>query len=186
MAGNVHVIYDYQNIVLVDPNKIEDNNGNVTERLVNHENMVMYANLEAKIVPRTKLIVGGSPNDNVRNVLIARINFLKPGNGEFLNSGYVDEITGLNSTQGRGVNQPREETIFFQDNAYIKNTVNVNQDGYTIDNALLGITEISVTTNTSFIPKVTMQLEDVQGRALFAQGNQSPYAAFYNLPRKSC
>jgi hypothetical protein len=182
MAGNVHVIYDYQNIVLVDPNKIEDTNGNVAERLINHENMVMYANLEAKIVPRTKLIVGGDGSDNVRNVLIARINFLKPGNGDFLNSGYVDEITGLNSRQGKGVNQPKEETIFFQDNAYIKNTVNKNQDGFTVDNALLGITEISVTTNTSFIPKVTIQLEDVQGRALFAQGNESPYAAFYNLP----
>jgi hypothetical protein len=34
----------------------------------------------------------------------------------------------------------------------------------------------------SFIPEVTIELEDVQGKALFESGDQSPYAAFFNLP----
>ena len=33
-----------------------------------------------------------------------------------------------------------------------------------MDNGLLGITQINITTNTSFIPSVEMQLEDVQGK----------------------
>ena len=42
---NVLVEFDYQNIVLVDPNKVIDSEGNVKERLLKHENLVYYANL---------------------------------------------------------------------------------------------------------------------------------------------
>lgn len=180
--GNVHVLFDYQNIVLVDPNKIQDGNGSISERLVEHENMVMYANLEAKIVPRTKLIVGSNGQDSFRTISIAKINFLKPNDDEYLGSGYVDEITGLGSTDGKGINQNREEIIRKQGQTYVKNSVVRDPEGNTYDNGLLGITEITVKTNTSFVPTVNIRLEDVQGRALFAQGDQSPYAAFYNLP----
>ena len=48
----------YNNIVLVDPNTVVDAEGNARERLVQHENLVMYANLQANILPRTKLAVG--------------------------------------------------------------------------------------------------------------------------------
>ena len=34
----------------------------------------------------------------------------------------------------------------------------------------------------SFIPEVTIEFEDIQGKALFEMGDQSPYAAFFNLP----
>jgi hypothetical protein len=34
----------------------------------------------------------------------------------------------------------------------------------------------------SFIPQVTILLEDIQGKALFELGDNSPYAAFFNLP----
>ena len=56
------------------------------------------------------------------------------------------------------------------------------EEGKTVDSGLLGITSIEVTTNTSFIPSVTILLEDIQGKALFQLGNSSPYAAFFNLP----
>ena len=39
----------------LDRNKIYDKNGQFQERLVEHENLIMYANLEARIIPRTKL-----------------------------------------------------------------------------------------------------------------------------------
>ena len=42
---NILVDFDYQNIIIIDPNKIIDNDGNVKERAVKHENLVMYANL---------------------------------------------------------------------------------------------------------------------------------------------
>jgi hypothetical protein len=56
-SGDILVEFDYQNIIMVDPNKTIDSLGNISERLVDHENLVMYANLEADVVPRTKLAV---------------------------------------------------------------------------------------------------------------------------------
>ena len=57
-GDNIWVDFDYQNVFLVDPNKTVDLNGVARERQIHHENLVMYANLEATIVfPRTKLAV---------------------------------------------------------------------------------------------------------------------------------
>ena len=57
--GGEKIAFDqFDNIVLVDPNKVLNSDGQQIERLVEHENLVMYANLEARIIPRTKLAVG--------------------------------------------------------------------------------------------------------------------------------
>ena len=182
LSGNIFVEYDYNNIVLVDPNKTVDSRGIVSERLLDHENLVFYANLEAQVLPRTKLALGTQPNENVSTVMtIAGINFLRPQKGNYMTSGYLDELTGKDSLTGRGQNQMQEQTKYDSTNQpyFIRSTVGNNS---TFDNGLLGITSINIRTSTSFIPSVSMQLEDVQGRALFQLGDQSPYAAFFNLP----
>ena len=190
-GGNILVEFDYNNIIVVDPNKTIDAQGNVQERLVDHENLVMFVNLEAEVLPRTKLAVGGSPQDESRTVSIAKINFLAPNQGDYLSTSYYDEFTGLNSTvkdkngnYGYGTNQHTEKIVVPPKNqtAYVKaGVVNNGIDG-AADNGLLGITSINVRVSTSFIPSVTIELEDVQGKALFSLGDNSPYAAFFNLP----
>jgi len=55
--GRIYVESDYDNIVLIDPNKLIIGN-KIVDRLVDHEDMVFYANLETKVIPRTKLAVG--------------------------------------------------------------------------------------------------------------------------------
>lgn len=182
-SGNILVEFDYQNIVVVDPNKTIDTFGNIKERLVDHENLVMYANLEAEVVPRTKLSVGGAPNDRVQTISVAKMNFLRPTEKTFLTTGYLDEITGKNSKNGLGDNQIQQEIINPKngDSPYLKQTIS-NPGNKSTDNGLLGITSINVKTNTSFVPTVSMTLEDVQGRALFQLGDNSPYSAFFNLP----
>jgi hypothetical protein len=182
-SGNILVEFDYNNIIVVDPNKTIDAFGNIRERLVDHEKMVMFANLEAELLPRTKLSVGGSPEDRVSILSIAKINFLKPTERTSLTTGYYDELTGKSTRNGLGDNQLNVKDIepINGNTAYQKVTVN-NPGNESTDNGLLGITSINVTTNTSFIPTVSMQLEDIQGRALFQLGDNSPYAAFFNLP----
>jgi len=108
MAGNefntnddIFVDFDYQNIVLVDPNKTVRLDGTVQERQIHHENLVMYANLEAKMLPRTKLAAGQSLLDPIQTTPIASINFLRPGGKTTLTNSYIDEITGLNSISGK-------------------------------------------------------------------------------------
>ena len=181
-SGNILVEFDYNNIIVVDPNKTIDAFGKVSERLIDHENMVMYANLEAEIVPRTKLAIGGSPEDRLRTLSIAKINFLKPSKSGYLDDGYYDELTGKDTVNKTGQNQPKTQANIPKDGSkpYIETTVVDPQN--VIDNGLLGITSIIVNTNTSFIPSVTIELEDVQGKALFQLGNNSPYSAFFNMP----
>ena len=74
---NILVDYDYQNVILVDPNKTVSLDGTVQERRVHQENMVMYANLEVKMLPRTKLAVGANLLDAVQTTPLASMNFLK-------------------------------------------------------------------------------------------------------------
>jgi hypothetical protein len=181
-SGNIYVEFDYNNLIVVDPNKTTKD-GQVSERLVDHENLVMYANLEAEVLPRTKLAVGISPEDSgIRTISVAKMNFLKPGKNDYLGTGYYDELTGQNVTKFDGTNQPLQVGVIPKngDKPYYTNTV--SNETNVMDNGLLGITQIHVTTNTSFIPSVTMELEDVQGKALFQLGNNSPYSAFFNLP----
>ena len=65
---NILVEFDYQNIVLVDPNKTIDSDGNVKERLLKHENLVYYANLECSLFPRTRLSQSSSGNVDVKTI----------------------------------------------------------------------------------------------------------------------
>jgi hypothetical protein len=181
-SGNILVEFDYNNIIVVDPNKTIDAFNNISERLVDHEKLVMFANLEAEVVPRTKLSVGGSPQDRVRVLSVAKMNFLRPTEETFLTTGYLDELTGKDTKNGLGTNQMQEEIINTRlDKPYSKMSITDPGEKAT-DNGLLGITSINVKTNTSFIPSVSMTLEDVQGKALFQLGNNSPYSAFFNLP----
>lgn len=183
-TGKILVEFDYNNIIVVDPNKTIDTLGNIQERLVDHENLVMFANLEAELLPRTKLAVGLSPeNTGIQTISIAKINFLKPGNKSQLTTEYYDELTGKGSTKGEGINQMRKDTVVGESGQGYQ-SVSFQSDGSdgTLDTGLLGITSIVVRTNSSFVPSVDIQLEDVQGRALFQLGDQSPYSAFFNLP----
>lgn len=181
--GDVYVEFDYNNIILFDPNKTIDKYNKVQERLVDHENLVMFVNLEADVLPRTKLAVGGA-TPQIQTISIAKINFLKPNNDNYFTSSYYDELTGKDSVNLRGQNQAKQQigNITLNGTSYrkVKNTV-VDQNNV-VDNGLLGITNINISTKSSFIPEVRMELEDVQGKALFQLGDNSPYAAFFNLP----
>ena len=68
---NILVELDYNNITVIDPNKIVDENGVAMERHVRQEDLVMYANLECKVIPRTKLSVGTANNDAIQTISVA-------------------------------------------------------------------------------------------------------------------
>ena len=184
-SENILVEFDYNNITIIDPNKVIDSDKKVKERYVNQENLVMYANLECNVLPRTKLAVGNSNNDSIRTVSIAKINFLKPGDKPYLDNSYTDEITGKNAIKGEGINQPNLNSVTnpsHSDDYYIKQTINSGGKPGSTDNGLLGITSINIRQGLDFLPTIDVRLVDVKGRALFEAGDNSPYAAFFNLP----
>ena len=182
---NIFVDFDYNNIIIVDPNKVIDEKGVIKERYVKQEDLVMYANLECQVFPRTKLALGVAINDSIQTVSIASMNFMSPGGTEFLNNAYTDELTGKNTLKGKGVNQPNKTTIKnpnVSDDTYIRQNIYSNGKPSTTDNGLLGITTINIRQGLDFMPTFDITLQDVKGRALFEAGNSSPYAAFFNLP----
>jgi hypothetical protein len=112
LSGHILPEFDYDNIILIDPNKTIDNTGRISERIVDHENLVMYANLEAQILPRTKLALGVQPNENVNtSMTIARINFLKPTKNNYIGTGYYDELTGKDALTTQFSNAKLEKTV---------------------------------------------------------------------------
>ena len=155
---NIYVDLDYQNIFLIDPNRVVDRDGTVRERLVDHENLIMYANLECDVLPRTKLALGGA-FEGVTKIEIGRINFLNPNS----TNDTIRNVSDLGT---------KPNNSFFT-------TSTGTEDDVT---SLLGITNITIKNNSSFISTVAIELEDVRGRALFEKGDNSPYAAFFNLP----
>ena len=181
----VYVEADYDNIFVVDPNKLMDESGKVEERLVDHEELVVYANLEARIIPRTKLANGTTFDQAVQNIRVAtingedsfNINFLKPKGKDYLDTSWSDQITGKGSTEGIGSNQSQfSEVGEGTTKRRVKKILNVE------DTQLLGITKIQIKNQLSFRPEVSIQMVDIQGRLLFEQGENSPYSCFVQMP----
>ena len=178
---NIFVDFDFNNITIVDPNKVFDENGKAKERYVKQENLVIYANLECEMIPRTKLAVGVGVNNPIQTISVATINFLKPGNKKFMEENYTNELTGKDSLVGKADNQVNlEDVIVNVGDSFVSQTLSSKPGSK--DNGFLGITSIDTKVSTDFMPIVTVQLVDVKGKALFEGADNSPYAAFFNLP----
>jgi hypothetical protein len=172
---NIYVEFDYQNCVLIDPNKVIDSLGNIKERAVKNENLIMYANLECSLLPRTRLALGIDNNVNRNLVSVATVNFLNPSKDGFLNDEFYNEITGLDSIKGGGTNQVKEVSTENK-TSFVRQVIN------NIDTGLLGITDISIDTRVNGFFEITIMMEDYHGRALFEKGEESPYACFFTYP----
>lgn len=189
MAGkqtkNVFIETQYDNIVLIDPNKLSDTEGKGVPRLVDHEDLVYYANLETFIIPRTKLAIGESFDNSVVNTTIAsltsdkdlKINFLQPKGKTALDTSWSDQFTGKESRRGQSSNQKFENKTTRNGNPTYINRIEKFED-----TQLLGIKNINVTIGATGVPKVTIEMVDVQGKMLFEQGENSMYSVFFNFP----
>ena len=176
MANNLNSgdILTYQvgnNVIIVDPNFIVDPvTSRVEERLVEHEDLVMYANLTAKISPRSKVIVGhGNETDVNVEIFKGELNFLKPEGKTSMDSEWTEAFTNpdtnkqvVGTKEDGGVSRRIENQTDFQ--------------GF-------GITSIDIKINASYIPSVTINFTDVRGKTLFQQAKtNTPYTAFFHLP----
>ena len=185
---DIYVETGYDNIILIDPNKVTSKkNADGDPRLVQQENLVYYANLETKIIPRTKLAIGEAFDSNpVVNTTIAsfaggdedlNLSFLKPKGKTAFDTSWSDQITGKGSREGKALNQTSEYSVAFDGKTQYRRKV-LNYE----DTQMLGIKSINVTITPAGTPTVNMTLVDVQGRSLFEQGDNSMYSVFFNLP----
>jgi len=182
----IYIETDYDNIVVVNPNEVYTPDGNKEERLVDHEDLVYYANLETFIIPRTKLAVGENFDSPVVNTTIAtmfagddalKVNFLKPKGKTEFDTSWSNQLTGEGSRQGMASNQTTERVVSFEGRQSFRRGVKNNED-----TQLLGMKSIKVNVKGTGVPEVNIELVDIQGRSLFEQGENSLYSAFFNFP----
>ena len=177
----IYVETDYDNVVVVDPNKVVNSDGTVEERNINPENLMTYANLEARVIPRTKLAIGSNYDDSVRNVGVAqlKVNFLE---GKSQNQKEPNVNLGGDSNDDPKYFDTTWTDQFLPGQKDGDRENDIFSSGRGIDTQLLGITRINIKMNPAIVPTVSIEMTDIQGRALFERGDQSPYAVFMHLP----
>ena len=167
---NILVRVDQQNIVHIDPNSILTSDGEIKSRLVDHESLVTYVNLEADLVPRSILFA-----DKAENSL------LSVASGTF------------NMMRNQGDKNPFENN--FDSNwtetfnpALTKkdkdgNTQFLTPTDYDPTAQTFGIQSINIVVKgASGIPQVSINFLDVRGKTLFESPENSPYKAFFHQP----
>jgi len=170
-SGNVLTTQVGNNVVIIDPNKVVDSAGKVTDRLVPSDELVMYANLNARIFPRSKVLAGTSQGASVQVELFeGEINFMRPEGKSKLDSDWTEAFT--DPEVNKQVNDVSSAGVTVSSDIQNKN-----------DFQGFGITSINVKINASYIPQVTINFTDIRGKTLFeqAKGN-TPYTAFFHLP----
>jgi hypothetical protein len=159
---NILVKVDVNNLIFIDPNSVQ-NGDKIEERGVKQENLVMYVNLEADLVPRSTLTADGGQASTGALTSIAKgtLNFLgnKGPNGKDYDTSWTDSYTGT-------------DTLFGP--AAIKNDQTAQSFG--IDSININIK------GASFIPQININFVDVRGKTLFESPQNSPYGAFFHLP----
>jgi|TARA_R110002153_G_scaffold54908_3_gene152689 murein DD-endopeptidase MepM/ murein hydrolase activator NlpD len=175
-SEKVYVEQICDNLVLIDPNKITSSNGqSIEDRLVRHEDLCIYVNLVARVIPRSKLVVGKGASDTGVKVELfdGEINFLKPVGKSSLDSDWTEGFTdpSVNKIQ-------RQEDTNEKGQTFLSKTIENKNDfqGF-------GIKNIDIKISSSFIPEVTITFVDVRGKTLFEQAEtNTPYTAFFHLP----
>ena len=148
---NIFVKVDQNNLIYIDPNSVIVDN-KVEPRGVKQENLIMYVNLEADLVPRTTLIKNSNDANNIVNVASGTLNFLKNSkNGDF-------DTTW---------------TDVFNSNSNVDSTA----QSFGIESI-----NINIKSGFNNVPTININFTDVRGKTLFESPQNSPYKAFFHLP----
>ena len=80
---------EFDNIALINPNKILNAEGFPEDRNIKQEDLVIYANLECNLQPRSRLLAGNE-TQTLQTVAIASLNFLKPNGQDYLSTRWTE------------------------------------------------------------------------------------------------
>jgi len=170
-SENILVKVDQNNLIYVDPNSVVDADGSIQPRGLKQENLVMYANLEADLIPRSRLIAE-SQGSTLVSVAKGNLNFLRnqSGDGNF-DSSWTDSFVPK-PIEGAESNYRNGNDLTFGPTAFTDPT---GQN--------FGIESINIVVKgANFTPQVTINFVDVRGKVLFESSETSPYRAFFHIP----
>jgi len=140
--NNIFIEKDVNNIFIVNPNKVTNQFGNAEDRNVPMEDLVYYVNLDCDIKPRSRLIGGVKGNDKTTQTTTQTTTQIAYGKINFLKPNDQDYLTTKWTQLQTDVNDPN-----------------------TINGELLGLKTVTYKVNASFVPTITITLEDSKGRA---------------------
>jgi len=173
-TNDILVKVDHNNLIYLDPNSVLVN-GIVEPRAVEPENLVMYVNLEADLIPRSTLIANDAQSTLI-SVAEGTLNFMKNADGTDYDTKWTDTYTNKTpnisgfQTYGFGMGAITVPTI----NGFVTNDTSAQSFG--IDNISIKVM------GANFIPRVDIKFIDVRGKTLFESPANSPYAAFFHIP----
>jgi len=162
-TNDILVKVDQNNLIYIDPNSVVSD-GYVEQRNVSQEELVMYVNLEADLIPRTTLISDGDKT-SMTSIAKGVFNMMRNNNGGDFDATWTDTFNSFPESKNK--NEPKNN-IFSQEE---------------LSSQSFGIESIDIMIRgTNFIPRVNIKFVDVRGKTLFESPENSPYAAFFHLP----
>ena len=159
-------------IFVVDPNKVINSDNDIIPRYIKQEDLVMYANLTARLNPDSAIVDSGDRSGSkVFTIGQIGVNFMNPLEKADKNN---DGTINFAKKRNKGVFTTDWSDFF---------TTNNEQDGF-FDPETFGITSIDVSHNAAMTPIIKIEFVDVQGRTLLERGNDptNPYNIFYRFP----
>ena len=147
-TNDILVKVDQNNLIYIDPNTVLED-GIPQSRAVEPENLVMYVNLEADLIPRTTLIAGGDQS-TLTSIAGGTLNFLQNQNGRDFDTKWTDAYTNI-----------PEGTYNFENTGVFSTDYGGNQNDNTAQS--FGIDNISIkVAGANFIPSVSITFIDVR------------------------
>lgn len=176
---NILVVIDQQNVVHIDPNTVVDQNNQLQSRLVDHENLVMYVNLEADLVPRS-VLYSDSEKSTLTSLASGKFNMMR-------NQGDKNEFENNFDTNWTETFVPisaQQDAINSVINAFSFGKTNLERaTTYDPTAQTFGIESINIVVKgANNIPQVSINFIDVRGKTLFDSPENSPYKAFFHQP----
>ena len=162
---NILVKVDVNNLVFVDPNSVQ-NGDKVEPRGFKQENLVMFVNLEADLVPRSILTSSGdNKTGTLSSIAKGTLSFTqkKGKNGKDFDSSWTEEFSQVKQGKDSDGNEYNYQNDSSAQSFGIE-SININIKG------------------ANFIPQVNINFVDVRGKTLFESPQNSPYGAFFHLP----
>ena len=164
-SEDILVKVDQNNLMYIDPNSVITKKGEILSRGIDQENLVMYVNLEADLIPRSTLLATNDKN-TMTEIVKGTLNFMS-NNGKDFDSSWTNAYNGTDTP-----NSSSEKGVF-----------NVKDTNYDASAQSFGIQSINITVKgANFVPQVQINFVDVRGKTLFESPENSPYKAFFHIP----
>ena len=167
-SEDILVKVDQNNLMYIDPNSVIGKRGEILPRGIEQENLVMYVNLEADLIPRSTLLATND-QDTMTEIVKGTLNFMS-NNGKDFDTSWTNAYNGSDTPTKFDENgKPTEFKI--------------NDTNFDASSQSFGIQSISITVKgANFIPQVQINFVDVRGKTLFESPENSPYKAFFHIP----